>query len=370
MTDTHSIPDLSEDFDDFFESSLCGFVITDGTGKITRINQCASEWLNRSPNHFLEKRFSDILAVGSKIYFETHLWPLLRIQGKFDEVSIELTDTGKGKIPVYINAYERKGHNDKPLFIRFTLFKASDRRLYEENLRIAKQLAETNLNIEQQQAAIREQFIAVLGHDLRNPLGGIMSAAQLLTRSELSDRDKKLMNIVHSSSKRMYEMINNIMDLARGRLGGGISINRTSVNLEELLNEISNELKVTWPKITIESNFKITHLVECDFGRISQLVSNLLANAITHGSSDTPILLSAESNDEFWEISVANKGQKIPEEALKNLFHPFHREGTESNHNGLGLGLYICSEIAKAHDGILSVTSDDEKTCFRFRVQF
>ncbi|KQR93259.1 hypothetical protein ASG01_08660 [Chryseobacterium sp. Leaf180] len=358
---------LSEDFDDFFESSLCGFVIADANGKITRINTCAARWLGTSPDHLTGKRISDLLSVGGKIYFETHLWPLLRIQGHFDEVSVELTDTGKGKIPVYINGYERRDENNHPLFLRFTLFQAADRRLYEENLQMSKKLAETNLNIEQQQAVIREQFIAVLGHDLRNPLGGIMSATQLLTRSELSDRDRKLMNIVHSSSKRMYEMINNIMDLARGRLGGGISIIPVTVDLEQLLIEVSNELKVSWPGRTIESHFKINRLIECDPGRVSQLVSNLLANAITHGLSDTSITLGAEATDEFWEISVTNSGQKIPEKSMENLFNPFQREGTESNQNGLGLGLYISSEIAKAHHGLLSVTSDENKTCFTFR---
>ncbi len=360
---------LSEDFDDFFESSLCGFVISDGNGNITRVNKCAANWLNSSPNQLRGKRISDLLSVGGKIYFETHLWPLLRIQGHFDEVSIELTDTGNGKVPVYINGYERKDENNKPLFLRFTIFQATHRRLYEENLQISKKLAEKRLNIEQKQAVLREQFIAVLGHDLRNPLGGIMSAAQLLTRSELSERDKKLMNIVHSSSKRMYEMINNIMDLARGRLGGGISITPVTVDLQQLLIEVSNELKVSWPERVIESNFTINNTVKCDPGRISQLISNLLANAITHGSSDTPIILNAETNHKFWEISVINRGRKIPDEAIENLFDPFQREGTESNENGLGLGLYISSEIAKAHNGDLSVSSDENKTCFTFTVK-
>ncbi|SDQ97928.1 PAS/PAC sensor signal transduction histidine kinase [Chryseobacterium soldanellicola] len=368
MTDKH-YPDLSEDFDDFFESSLCGFVITDGSGKITRMNQCAANWLHGTPDHYTGKRFSDILSIGSKIYFETHLWPMLRVQGKFDEVSVELTDTGKGKLPVYVNGYERKDQNNKPVFMRFTLFKATDRRLYEENLKMSKKLMETNLKSEQEQALIREQFIAVLGHDLRNPLGAVMSAAQLLNRSELSDRDKKLMNIIQSSSKRMYEMISNIMDLARGRLGGGISINPVMVDLSLLLDEVSNELKVSFPDRTIESHFNIKNQVKCDPGRISQLVSNLLANAITHGFSDSPIILNADATDEFWQISVINGGQKIEQEAIKNIFNPFHRVGTESNQNGLGLGLYIASEISKAHNGDLSVTSDDDKTCFSLRVR-
>ena len=366
---TYNSASLSEDFDDFFESSLCGFVITDRDGKITRINKCAAVWLNRNIDQFDNKRFSDILSVGSRIYFETHLFPLLRMQGHFDEVAAELIDTGNGRMPVYINGYEKRDENNQPQFIRFTLFKGSDRRLYEENLKIAKKLAETELNIEKQNAVIREQFIAVLGHDLRNPLGGVMSAAQLLTRSSLSDRDQKLMGIIHNSSKRMYEMINNIMDLARGRLGGGIPILKSAVDLNELLDQVSQELQVKWPQRTIESKYIVHNLVECDAPRISQLVSNLLANAITHGSSDHPVVLKAQTGDKFWEISVTNEGQPIPGEILKNLFHPFHRNGSASQHNGLGLGLYIASEIAKSHGGSLTVTSDQIQTCFTFRVE-
>lgn len=363
-------PDLSplaKDFEDFFETSLCGFVITDGEGKIVSVNRRTAEWLNSTPDQFLGKRFSDLLAVGGRIYFETHLWPLLRMQGYFDEVAVELANSGNGKMPIYINGYERKGDKNQPLFMRFTLFKASDRRLYEENLQIARQLAEAKLNIEQKNAQIREQFIAVLGHDLRNPLGGIMSAAQLLARTGVNEREERLVNIIQSGSKRMHEMINNIMDFARGRLGGGIPVNPVVVDLEKLLNQISDELKVVWPDRQIESNFEISEPIECDPARISQLISNLLANAITHGSTETPVFFKALVNETFWEISVTNNGNPIPKEAMAGVFHPFHREDAQSSQNGLGLGLYIASEIAKAHNGTLTVTSDDHQTCFTFR---
>lgn len=361
------ISPLAKDFEDFFESSLSGFVITDGEGKIVSVNRRTAEWLNSTPDQFQGKRFSDLLAVGGKIYFETHLWPLLRMQGYFDEVAVELANTVNGKMPVYINGYERKGKNNQPLFMRFTIFKGSDRRLFEENLQMARQIAETNLNNEQQNALIREQFIAVLGHDLRNPLGGIISSAQMLARTELNEREERLVNIIQSGSKRMYEMINNIMDLARGRLGGGISISPTFINLEELLNQVSDELKVARPDREIVSNCNISKLIECDPSRISQLISNLLANAITHGSADTPVLVNTTINENFWEISVINQGSPIPKDAMAHLFHPFYRKDSHSSKNGLGLGLYIASEIAKAHNGTLTVTSDEQKTCFTFR---
>lgn len=307
-TQSHPLLTLAEDFDDFLETSLCGHVITDGEGRIIRMNGRAANWLNSSADRFQGKRFSDILAVGGRIYFETHLWPLLRMQGYFDEVAIELADTGNGKMPAYVNGYEKKGENDEPVFMRFTIFRGSDRRLYEQNLQMAKQIAESKLITEQQNAIIREQFIAVLGHDLRNPLGGIMSAAQMLARTETGKNEERLVRILQNSAKRMQEMIENIMDLARGRLGGGISITAVTVNLEELLIQVSDELKVAWPESTIEAYFEIDRSVECDPGRVAQLTSNLLANAITHGSANTPVQIKAIANENFWEISHNQPG--------------------------------------------------------------
>lgn len=364
-----SLPLADEDFNDFFESALCGFITTDHHGIIVRVNRKVGEWLNIDPEKVKGKRFSDILSVGGRIYFETHLFPLLRMQHYFDEVAVELADTGNGKIPVFINGYEKKDEEGKTQFIRFTLFRASDRRIYEDNLQESKQLAESSLLLEQQQAVIREQFIAVLGHDLRNPLAGIMSASQLLARNEMNEKDRKMINIVQAGSKRMLEMINNIMDLARGRLGGGITIHPERIDLELLLKNISAELSIAWPERIIESSFQISRPVECDPARLSQMVSNLLANALTHGSATDPVVLQADINGQFWEISVINRGKPIPQSVLDHLFHPFHRNSDHASSNGLGLGLFIASEIAKAHHGELTVHSDDEQTCFTFRVQ-
>lgn len=363
-----SISPLAEDFEDFFDHSICGFIITDAESNIQRMNKTAAEWLNGSPDDFRNKRFSDLFAVGGRIYFETHLWPLLRMQGHFDEVTVELADTGNGKMPIYLNGLERKMDTGQPVFMRFVLFRATDRRLYEQNLQMAKQLAEKELSGEKQNAVIREQFIAVLGHDLRNPLGAIMSAAQMLARTTLTKNEERLIKVLQNSSKRMHEMINNIMDLARGRLGSGITINPATVNLSDLLKEVAEELKLAWPERIIEFDFDIKTEVNCDRGRIAQLTSNLLANALTHGSNDTPVLLRAFADEKFWEVSISNQGKPIPEHTFASLFHPFHRQDAHSSQNGLGLGLYIASEIAKAHYGQITVRSNEQVTSFTFKV--
>jgi sigma-B regulation protein RsbU (phosphoserine phosphatase) len=362
-------PPLHEDFEDFFENSLCGFLTTNAQFEILRGNSRIANWLGYSTEDLKGIHFSELLTIAGKIYCETHLLPLLRMQGFFDEVALELACQGGERLPVLVNAYERRDQNGKPLFIRVTVYKATDRRLYEENLRYARRIAETKLADEQATSVLREQFIAVLGHDLRNPLGAITSgAAMLLARSSLSERDASLVSLMKDSGARMAELIDNIMDFARARLGSGIALNCQPVFLEPVLCHVVAELCTAWPERVIKTDFCLADPIDCDGPRLSQILSNLLANALTHGSSDGPILVNAFLQGEVFELSVSNSGKPISLEARQRLFQPFTREDVRSSQNGLGLGLYIASEIARAHKGELTVESTEEITRFTFRM--
>jgi sigma-B regulation protein RsbU (phosphoserine phosphatase) len=163
---------LQEDFEDFFANALCGFLTTNTKGEILRGNSRLAKWLGCATEDLKGMRFPELLTIGGKIYCETHLFPLLRMQGFFDEVAVELACQGGERLPVLVNACECRDQNGKPQFIRLTIYKATNRLLYEENLRYARTVAEAKLADEQAISVLREQFIAVLGHDLRNPLGG------------------------------------------------------------------------------------------------------------------------------------------------------------------------------------------------------
>ena len=366
----HSPPHpLQEDFEDFFENSLCGFLTTNDKGEILRGNSRVANWVGYSTEDLKSIRFPDLFTIGGKIYCETHLLPLLRMQGFFDEVALELACQGGERLPVLVNAYERRDQNGKPLFIRLTVYKATDRRLYEENLRYARTVAETKLADEQATSVLREQFIAVLGHDLRNPLGAITAGtAMLLARSSLSARDASLVSLMKDSGTRMAELIDNIMDFARGRLGGGMMLNRHPILLEPVLCHVVEELRTAWPERVIETEFRLVKPIDCDAPRLSQILSNLLANALTHGSPDGPVRVNTFLEKGIFELSVSNSGKPIPPAALERLFQPFTREDVRSSQHGLGLGLYIASEIARAHNGELTVASTEEETRFTFRM--
>lgn len=216
---------------------------------------------------------------------------------------------------------------------------------------------------------IREQFIAVLGHDLRNPLAAIDAGRRMLEKEHTDPKSVRILRLMGESVERMSGLISNVMDFARGRLGGGIGIDRSSgQRIEPLLAQVINEIKVGNPDRVIETRFDLAQAIDVDHDRIAQMFSNLLGNAVTHGAPHSPIVVQAAVADGHFELAVANGGDPISPEAMKRLFQPFSRGEVRANMEGLGLGLYIASQIAEAHGGRLDVKSDTEETRFTFRM--
>jgi signal transduction histidine kinase len=212
---------------------------------------------------------------------------------------------------------------------------------------------------------LREQFIAILGHDLRNPVAAIQAGTHLLGRETLSPRAEMLIEHMQLSCQRMTGLINDLLDFARGRLGAGLVLSRKkAVGLDASLAQVISELQIVHPGRTIDVMMDLRAPVVCDVGRVTQLLSNLLANALIHGDRDSRVEVIATSANGVFTLAVANGGQPIPEETRSTLFQPFTQTAEGLSANGLGLGLYIASEIAKAHDGTLAVLSDQTETRF------
>jgi len=231
-----------------------------------------------------------------------------------------------------------------------------------------KQKALAELKEEQHIAELREQFIAILGHDLKNPIATTRMSAEILMKFSKEDLVKRNAALIKSTSIRMENLIDNILDFASGRLGEGIKLNKKQgvEELEKILEQVVNEIKIISPKQKFSSNIQIKNPVNCDPNRIAQLCSNLLGNAVTHGSLDNPIELEAVCNNGEFKLDITNKGMKIPEKVREKLFEPFYRIEGEEPKKGLGLGLYIASEIALAHNGNINVSSTDKETIFSF----
>jgi signal transduction histidine kinase len=217
-------------------------------------------------------------------------------------------------------------------------------------------------------AELRDQFIAVLGHDLKNPLASIDAGMRLIRRTELDPRAQEVATLIESSVERMAGLIEDVLDFARGRLGAGVNITRRRAPVQPVLDQVIAELRAAYPMRVIETDFLVDRPVEYDPGHMSRLVSNLVANALVHGAEDAPVKVRAETRPELFELSVANAGEPIEATVMARLFQPFERGAARPGREGLGLGLYIASEVARAHGGAIEAMSTPEETTFTFRM--
>lgn len=231
------------------------------------------------------------------------------------------------------------------------------------------QEAETALSDAQRDSDLRDQFIAVLGHDLRSPLQAISVAADALEDEAPSARQQQMLAHIASGVTRMDGLINDVLDFARGRLGGGIPISlRESDTLQADLERVAAEVAIATGREDIDVQMRIEGSVVCDPGRLSQLLANLLTNAVQHGERSLPVTLRVHAASNRLTLDVHNAGCIAPDR-LSTIFNPFSREKGELPRPGLGLGIYIASEIAKSHGGILDVVSSESAgTVFTFRM--
>ncbi len=232
------------------------------------------------------------------------------------------------------------------------------------------QRTERALRKERAMAEVREQFIAVLGHDLRNPLFAITAGAELLTQRLDDDKNRAIARHIHTCGRRASQLVGDVLDFARGRLGSGIPLNQQPcADLAEGLRHVASELQRVHPLRQVVLDIGDIGGLLCDRERVTQLLSNLIANALDHGDPHSPVTVTAViANGEF-VLSVHNHGRPIAAQTLGQLFKPFTRPLSAAPQQGLGLGLYIASQIALSHGGRMQVVSDEQQgTLFSFHL--
>ena len=218
----------------------------------------------------------------------------------------------------------------------------------------------------------QERFLAILGHDLRNPLGAIQMGSELLLRQgAIEGPPARVLERMNVSARRMSKMIEQILDLARARLGGGLQLVVAPTDLSSTLARIVDELRTAHPGRSIELDCP-SLTGEWDVDRLEQVFSNLVGNAIHHGSGSPVVITAGQLESGVVRIDVQNYGKPIPEALLSELFNPFRRgdrDARSAQTAGLGLGLYISREIVQAHGGTIEARSTEvEGTTFRVRL--
>lgn len=233
-----------------------------------------------------------------------------------------------------------------------------------------KQLLSQQLQERTESLRLSEMFIAVLGHDLRNPLNAIVASAHLLQRQSAEAPVKKSADLILSSGKRMGRMIQDMLDLARARFAGGIPLTREPLDLGPLIERVVREHQLISPARRIERHQEGSLWGEWDADRFAQVASNLIGNALQYGDPAAAVEVRMDGKDDACVVlSVANGGT-IPEEVVPHLFDPFRRAARDSARGeGLGLGLYIVQQLVLAHGGTIDVESGrNERTEFRVTV--
>lgn len=231
----------------------------------------------------------------------------------------------------------------------------------------AAQHTHAQLQEERGTAELREQFIAVLGHDLRNPLFAINFGAERLLRKFPDPATDTLVRHILASGRRAAQLVEDVLDFARGRMGSGIPLNISDCQgLQAALQHVVSEVQSVHPQRMIQADIGDLQGVSGDRDRLAQLLSNLVANAIHHGRHDGPVEVAATIEQGRFNLTVKNPGQ-IDAQALPRLFQPYSRPARHTPQAGLGLGLYIVKQIADAHGGELSVsTTAEHGTVFTF----
>ena len=336
----------------------------DQLGMILQANPAAARELGYSLEELHGRALSDLIE-------EQNAWAVVladALGGRPQQSAVELTGRRSDGSITFLEASAARWLDQSKPFVSVILRDVNARHAADIALRAQHATAEASLLEEQRMSELRDQFIAVLGHDLRNPLASIDSGIRILLRDPGPERALTISTMMQRSVLRMATLIDNVLDFARGRLGGGLTLHRKVEPLEPVLDQVVDELRSSWPERQIDAAWSLGGPIDCDHARVGQLFSNLLGNALTHGVATRPVIARANYAEANLEISVSNPGKEIPATVLQGLFRPFARGDISPHKQGLGLGLFISSEIAKAHGGDLIASSTDGDIRFIFRM--
>ena len=219
-------------------------------------------------------------------------------------------------------------------------------------------------------AEFREQLLAIVGHDLRNPLQAIsMSAYLLAEHGSLNELDAKLVARIRNSAQRMGRMIAQLVEFTRARLGGGLALDLKPTDFREVCRQVIEELEVG-SRAQVHSDARGELLGTWDADRLAQVLSNIVGNAVDHAAPGTTVLITASEDDTDIFVEITNQGAPIPTEVLPIIFQPFRggRHGEHAKVGHLGLGLFIAHQVILAHGGEIAARSADGATTFSIRL--
>ena len=363
---TRELRESEERYRTLFELAPAAVYSCDASGTIQKFNRHAAKLWGREP------------ALGDKGERFCGSFKMFRPDGSFmPRDQCPMADVLSGKIPeardaemllerpdgsrvtVVVNIRPLKNQRGEVIAAINCFYDITERKRAEDEVA-------DSLHFERQLAEFREMFIGILGHDLRSPLNSIgMAAGMLLRRGYLNVQDAETTARIVSSGQRMARMITQVLDLTRARLGGGLPIEPQPTDLGEICRNVVEEFDAP-TELEVLGDVKGTW----DPDRLTEVLSNLVRNAIEHAAPQTIVLVKARADGAMVVVDIQNQGEPIPADILPFIFEPFRRAKPEekSKTGNLGLGLYIAHQSVLAHGGTLDARSADGTTTFVMRL--
>ncbi|MBQ5941142.1 ATP-binding protein [Massilia sp. AB1] len=361
--------------DSLFEHAACGLLLTDQAGLILRANTMARCWLGYEPGELEGKlRMLDLLPVGARLFHHTHCLPILQVQGSVAEIQVDLRNRAGERFPVLINIV--RSLEGTRTVDQWALFKAVDRRAYERELLAARKAAEAALEARRgaearlQEANARlsaldrrkDEFLATLSHELRNPLAPMRSALDVLKLKFGASADERLLRAFDRQLRHLTRLVDDLMEISR-ITQGRMQLRREAVELSALVHAVAHDVAPVMDAARHTLRLRVAQppvVVDGDATRLAQVIINLLTNAAKYTPEGGLVDLELDCDPGHATIRVRDNGIGLPADALASVFDMFSQlePALERAKGGLGIGLAMVRGIVALHGG--SVRADSE----------
>lgn len=350
--------------DELMQTAPCSYVEFADDGTILNVNSRLLELVEYGPGELEGRRFESILTVPARIFYQTHIFPLLKLHSHLYELYISLRSRSGAAVPMLMNAVRRE-RDGSPINI-CVMINIQQRSEYEDAILRAKQLAE-------EATRAKDEFLAHVSHDLRSPLNAILGWTQILRSGMVDEATKdRALGIIERSAHAQSQLIEDILDSSR-IASGKLRLNVKRVDLSDVIDAALDVVRpaAEAKRIRLQSIIDpAAGPVSGDSDRLQQVMWNLLTNAIKFTPKDGSVRIRLQRVDSHIEISVTDTGCGISKEFLPFVFERFRQEEDSAiRHGGLGLGMSITRQLVELHGGTIRVESGGEDQGSSFIVE-
>jgi signal transduction histidine kinase len=358
--------------EELFDEAPCGYVSTLPDGTVLKSNRTLLDWLGRQRSDVEGKlRLQDLLTVPGRIYYDTHLAPMLRMQKQFREVALEFVRDGSAPLSAIVHAVQKNDARDQPLVVQYAIFEAAHRRQYERELLLARNAAEQATRVEREARATAERMsrakddvLALVSHELRTPLSAILGWVQVLRMKFSANAEVAHgLEVIERNTRIQARLVEDLLDMSRV-ISGKLRLEVQEVGLASVVASAieTAEASMRAKGIRLQQVLDPGVIVSGDPARLQQVFWNLLSNAVKFTPRDGSIRVVMQRVNSHVEIAVVDSGLGMNPELIAHVFERFRQADSSATREtgGLGLGLSLVKYLVEMHGGSIAAQSEGE----------